>query len=105
MNRKDNYYFVHKATRRERLKSALYLRLKKRKKLFFGKKLDFFEFFLLTYINIMLTYINIYSFAKYQKTRKGDSFDTLKNFQKKSQSAEKKWKGGPFCLVRFCRLR
>ena len=25
-------------------------------------------------------FINIYSVAKYQKTRKGDSFDTLKNF-------------------------
>ena len=27
-----------------------------------------------------LGFINIYSVAKYQKTRKGDSFDTLKNF-------------------------
>ena len=33
-------------TRRERLKSALYLRLKKRKRLFFGKKLEIFDFFL-----------------------------------------------------------
>ena len=30
-------------TRRERLKSALYLRLKKRKTFFFGKKLEIFE--------------------------------------------------------------
>ena len=37
--------------------------------------------------------INIYSVAKYQKTRKGDSFETLKNFRKKSHSAEKKLKG------------
>ena len=34
--------------------------------------------------------INIYSVAKYQKTRKGDSFETLKNFRKKSHNAEKK---------------
>ena len=27
-----------------------------------------------------LGFINIYSVAKYQKTRKRDSFDTLKNF-------------------------
>ena len=34
--------------------------------------------------------INIYSVAKYQKTRKGDSFETFKNFRKKSHNAEKK---------------
>ena len=38
----------------------------------------------------LLSFINIYSVAKYQKTRKGDSFDTLKNFRKKSHNAEKK---------------
>ena len=37
-----------------------------------------------------LGFINIYSVAKYQKTRKGDSFETLKNFRKKSHNAEKK---------------
>ena len=38
-----------------------------------------------------LGFINIYSVAKYQKTRKGDSFETLKNFRKKSSHiAEKK---------------
>ena len=36
-----------------------------------------------------LGFINIYSVAKYQKTRKGDSFETLKNFRKKSHNAEK----------------
>ena len=36
-----------------------------------------------------LGFINIYSVAKYQKTRKGDSFETLKNFQKKSQCRKK----------------
>ena len=52
-----------------------------------------------------LGFINIYSVAKYQKTRKGDSFRTLKNFRKKSHNAEKNRKGGPFSLVRFCSLR
>ena len=41
-----------------------------------------------------LGFINIYSVAKYHKTRKGDSFETLKNFRKKTHSAEKKLKGG-----------
>ena len=50
-----------------------------------------------------LGFINIYSVAKYQKTRKGDSVETLKNFRKKSLNIEKKIE--PFSLVRFCRLR
>ena len=37
-----------------------------------------------------LGFINIYSVAKYQKTRKGDSFETLKYFRKKPHNAEKK---------------
>ena len=45
-------------------------------------------------------FINIYSVAKYQKTRKGDSFETLKNFRKKLHNAEKNRKGGPFCTTR-----
>ena len=40
-----------------------------------------------------LGFINIYSVAKYHKTRKGDSFETLKKFRKKSHSAEKNRKG------------
>ena len=40
-----------------------------------------------------LGFINIYSVAKYRKTRKGDSFETLKIFRKKSHNAEKKSKG------------
>ena len=53
-----------------------------------------------------LGFSNIYSVAKYQKTRKGDSFETLKNFRKKSRTMSKRnQKGGPFILVRFCRLR
>ena len=53
-----------------------------------------------------LGFINIYSVAKYQKTRKGDSFETLKNFRKKFRTVPKKnWKGGLLGLFRFCRLR
>ena len=41
-----------------------------------------------------LGFINIHSVAKYQKTRRGDSFETLKKFSKKnSHSAENKLKG------------
>ena len=99
-------------TRRERLKSALYLRLKKRKRLFSKKNLKF----LISFFQKMshsakkckrgdpLGFINIYSVAKYQKTRKGDSFETLKNFRKKLQ-CRKKLKGGPFSIFWFCRLR
>ena len=61
-------------TRRERLKSALYLRLKKRKRLF-KKKLEIFDFFsfrkCIVPKNVKgdpLGFINIYSVAKYQKT-------------------------------------
>ena len=49
-----------------------------------------------------LGFINMYSGAKYQKTRKGDSFETLKHFRKESHNAEKI---EPFSLVRFCGLR
>ena len=48
-----------------------------------------------------LGFINIYSVAKYQKTRKGDSFGTLKNFQKKSHSAEKNERGDPLVSSGF----
>ena len=41
-----------------------------------------------------LGFINIHSVAKYQKTRRGDSFQTLKNFRKKFRSAEKKIERG-----------
>ena len=35
-------------------------------------------------------FINIYSVAKHQKTRKGDSFETLKNFLEKVAQCRKK---------------
>ena len=40
-------------------------------------------------------FINIYSVAKYQKTRKGDSFDTLKNFAQ----SRKKIESGDFLVT------
>ena len=53
-----------------------------------------------------LGFINIYSVAKYQKTRKGDSFETLKIFFEKSRTVpKKKLKGETFSLFWFCRLR
>ena len=48
-----------------------------------------------------LGFINIYSVAKYQKTWKGDSFETLKNFRKKSHNPEKNQKGDPLVSSGF----
>ena len=42
-----------------------------------------------------LGFINIYSVAKYKKTGKGDSFETLKNFRKKVAQCRKKSKKMP----------
>ena len=46
-------------------------------------------------------FINIYSVAKYQKTREGDSFETLKYFRKKVAQCRKKSKGGPLVSSGF----
>ena len=94
-------------TRRERLKSALYLRLKIRKRLFFEKKTwNFWIFFQKMSHSAKkckrgdpLGFIKIYSVANYQKTQKGDSFETLKNFRYKVSQCWKKIE--PFSLVRF----
>ena len=49
-----------------------------------------------------LGFINIYSVAKYQKTRKGDSFETLKSFRKKSRTMPNKIeKGDPLVSSGF----
>ena len=40
-----------------------------------------------------LGFINVYSVAKYQKTRKGESLDTLKIFRKKVVQCRKNRKG------------
>ena len=56
-----------------------------------------------------LGFINIYSVTKYQETRKGDSFETLKNFQKKSRTMPKKIeRGDPLVsssFVNYVKLR
>ena len=41
-----------------------------------------------------LGFINIYCVANYQKTRKGDSIETLKNFRRKVAQCRKKSKNG-----------
>ena len=58
-----------------------------------------------------LGFFNIHSVAKYFKKLKGDTLETLKNFQKKSHKAEsrikgpgkvsvpKNWKGGHLCFA------
>ena len=85
-------------TRRERLESALYLRLKKRKRLFLKKNLKFLIFFFQKMSHsaenvkggtfwALLTYILLQNM---KKTRKGDSFETLKNFRKKVAQCRKK---------------
>ena len=86
MYKKENKKMIREAqvrqeqTRRERIESALYLRLKKRKRLFLKKKLEVFFFQKTSHSTEKgkrgdpLGLINIYSLAKYQKTRKGDSF-------------------------------
>ena len=49
-----------------------------------------------------LGFINIYSVAKYQKTRKGDSFETSKKFRKKVAQCRKKMeRGDPLVLSGF----
>ena len=48
-----------------------------------------------------LGFIKIYSVAKYLKTRKKDSFETLKNSRKKSHNAEKLERGGPLVSPGF----
>ena len=90
-------------TRRERLKSAPYLRLKKRKTLFW-KKIEIFEknFFFQKKSHSAENFrrgdpsgfINKHSVAKYQKTQRGDPLGTLKNFRKKVAQCRKKSKGG-----------
>ena len=74
-------------TRRERLKSALYLGLKKRKTLFFEKKLEIFEFFFgkccIVSKNVrggpFGIYQHTFSCKIFKKTRKGDLLRHLKN--------------------------
>ena len=101
-------------TRRERLKSALYLSLKKRKT-FFWKKLEIFEKnFSFGKCRVVpknvkggpfLIYKHTFC-CKITKNSKGGPFGDIKKIsKKKSHSAEKNSKGGPCSSVRFCILR
>ena len=86
------FYEKRRLTRRERLKSALHLRLKKRKT-FFGKTEIFENFHFFGKCRIVpknakgaLGFIKIYSVV-------GDSFETLKNFEKVAQCRKKVERG------------
>ena len=48
-----------------------------------------------------LGFINIYSVAKYQKTRRGDSFQTLKIFRKSRTMPKKIERGDPLVSSGF----
>ena len=95
---------VWRKTRRERLKSAPYLRLKKRKTLLLEKNWNFWKNFFFQKKSHSAEkckrgdpsgFIK-HSVAKYQKTQRGDPLGTLKNFRKKSHSAEKIQRGDPW---------
>ena len=87
-------------TRRERLKSAPYLRLKKRKT-FFWKKLKFLKGGGGTLLDL-LTYIPLQNIKKLE----GGPFGDIKYFlKKKVAQCQKKSKGGPLRHVRYCRVR
>ena len=102
-------------TRRERLKSALYLRLKNQKaqNIFFGKKLDIFEkkfsFEKCRTVpkNVKGGPFLVYKHAfcsKMTKNSKGGPFGDIEKISKKSRTVPKKnRKGGPFSPVRACR--
>ena len=63
---------------------------KKKLKIFFEKKLRKRRIVPKNEKGDPLGFINILSVAKYQKTRRGDSFETLKIFEKKFRTVPKK---------------
>ena len=91
-----------KLTRRELYILGAISKAQKAQNTFFEKNLNFFIFFFFRKCRIvlkkvkggtswaLLTYILL---QNTKKTRKGDSFETLKNFRKKSHNVEKKSKG------------
>ena len=89
-------------TRRERLKSALYLRLKKGKTFFFGKNLKFskkisFGKCCTVPKNVKGGPFLVYKHAfcsKITKTQRGDPLWTLKKLRKKVSQRRKKIEGG-----------
>ena len=90
-------------TRRERLKSALYLRLKKRKTYF--EKLEIFEFFFpLGKCRTVpkRTLCDLLTCTQLQKIKKLEGWTLLR--QKSRRRRKNPKGGGPFTLVRFCRL-
>ena len=111
---KDPELKQHYETRRERLKSALYLSLKRRKTFFLEKNLKFskknsFGKCRTVPKNVKGGPFLIYKHAfcsKITKNSKGDPLGTLKKIRKKSHSAEKKSKEGGgvrnFSPVRAC---
>ena len=109
-------YLLRNSTRRERLKSALYLRLKVREvfEIVKGDHLGSLKIqFVAKYLNRRGTLWRhnlkgetIWAFRNYsllqniEKLEGGPFGD--KKFEKKSHSAEKNSKGGPYSFVRFC---
>ena len=64
-------------------------------KIFLGKKLQKCRIVPKNEKGDPLGFINIHSVAKYQKTRRGDSFETLKKLRKENfAQCRKKLKGG-----------
>ena len=97
-------------TRQERLKSALYLRLKMRKTFFLEKKLEFSEIFSRSE-NVaqcrkmynggpFLIYKHAFC-CKITKKFKGGPFGTLKNFRKKVVQCRKNQKRDPLVSAGF----
>ena len=94
-------------TRRERLKSALYLRLKKRKTVFLEKNLKFSKKKLSfgkcrtvpKNVKAFLIYKHAFcsKITKNSNTQTGDPLGTLRKFRKKVAQCRKKLKGGRVC--------
>ena len=118
MRTKLSYPFTHgnilafedlERTRRERLKSALYLRLKKRKT-FFCEKLEIFEkkisFAKCRTVPKNVKEGTLFDFQtcillQNKKLKGGTLWGHLKIFEKKSHSAEKNQKGDPLASAGF----
>ena len=103
--------WLNTLTRRERLKSAPYLRLKKRKTIFWKKTWNFWKKFFFqkksysakkckkgTLLDL-LTYIPLQNIKNLDG---GTLWGHWKIFEKKVAQCRKKSKGGPFGHVRFC---
>ena len=103
---------LEKGTRRERLKSALYLKLKKRKTFFLEKNLKFLKIFFFRKMSHSaeknqkggpFSLGRFCSLRLKSKKRKGGPFGDKKNFEKSRTMPKKNRKGGPFSPVQVCR--